>query len=97
LAKDKGGSAWAGAFQNWYCYQDSSWAYCNPSRARVRKARVRKGPLLLALPSSCLRRNNGGTEGNQDCLSMYGDGTWNDLDCGLRTQAYVVEYGDNAI
>jgi len=71
FAKDQGGSSWAGAFQNWYCYQDSSWPYCQP--------------------------NNGGNAGNQDCLSMYGDGTWNDLDCGLRTQAYVVEYGNDVL
>jgi len=33
----------------------------------------------------------------QDCLNMYGDGTWNDVSCSIRANAYIVEFGDDVI
>ena len=37
---------------------------------------------------------NGSNSYDQDCMHMYADGKWNDVDCSLKTQAFFVEYGE---
>ena len=32
---------------------------------------------------------------NQDCMHIYGDGTWNDVNCYLGTAGYFAEFGSD--